>query len=399
MVDAIRVLYDVAGATAWSVDFPWAKWREPHLHFLHRFPRPDDRPDPARTHRPRERFKDTPNRLALQQAFPSLFDRLRIEIRSRHYSVRTEQTYEMWVERFLAFHGGQAAEALAGPEVKEYLDYLADVRRVSASTQNQALCAMVFLYEKVLAQPLGEFRDFSKAKRPQRLPVVLSRSEAERVLSRLDGSHALVGGLLYGAGLRLMEALRMRVKDLDFDHGQIVVRDGKGAKDRVTVLPERYRKALQEHLVHVRALFETDRKNGVPGVFIWPALSRKYPSAGTQWGWQWVFPSAKLSQDPRSEIVRRHHLHDSSVQKAVRGAAEQAGIAKPATPHTLRHSFATHLLESGSDIRTVQELLGHADVSTTMIYTHVLNRPGLAVRSPADFDPPDASREPFQTHP
>ncbi|NOY44100.1 MAG: integron integrase [Deltaproteobacteria bacterium] len=347
----------------------------------------------------RRRFRDTPDAKALRGAFPPVFERLRVEIRSRHYSVRTEQTYEMWVERFLAYHGGRGPGDLGAPEVKAYLDYLADVRRVSASTQNQALCALVFLYEKVLGRELGELGDFSRAKRPRRLPVVLTRDEVEALLARMEGAHALVAGLLYGSGLRLMEALRLRVKDVDFSAGQIVVRDGKGGKDRITVLPKRYRESLGKHLTRVRGLFETDRQNGVPGVYIWPSLSRKYPAAGIRWEWQWVFPSAKLSADPRSGIVRRHHLHESGVQKAVRRAAVEAGIPKPVTPHTLRHSFATHLLEAGSDIRTVQELLGHADVSTTMIYTHVLNRPGLAVRSPADFGESAAQREPFHSTP
>ena len=279
----------------------------------------------------------------MQEAFPSAFERLRVEIRARHYSVRTEQSYEMWVERFLTFHGGQAPEDLGGPEIKTYLGYLADVRRVSASTQNQALCALVFLYGKVLGRTLGEFGEFSKAKRPKRLPVVLTRDEMEALLAQMEGSHALVAGLLYGAGLRLLETLRLRVKDVDFSAGQLMVRNGKGAKDRVTVFPERYREPLRDHLERVRQLFETDRRGGVSGVYIWPALSRKYPSARLQWGWQWVFPSAKLSADPRSGVVRRHHLHDSGVQKAVRRAADRAGIAKPATPHTLRHSFTRAL--------------------------------------------------------
>ncbi len=395
-VDAVRALYEVAGLPAWAPSFPWDKWREPHLHFPHLF-LPSGAGSSAAPKR--RRFRDTPDAKALHSAFPAVFERLRVEIRARHYSVRTEQTYEMSVERFLAYHGGRDPCHLGAPQVKAYLDYLADVRRVSASTQNQALCALVFLYEKVLGRELGELGDFSRAKRPRRLPVVLTRDEVEALLARMEGAHALVAGLLYGSGLRLMEALRLRVKDVDFSAEHIVVRDGKGGKDRITVLPRRFRTSLREHLGRVRQLFEADRKRGVPGVYIWPALSRKYPAAGTRWEWQWVFPSAKLSADPRSGIIRRHHLHESGVQKAVRRAAAEAGIPKPVTPHTLRHSFATHLLEAGSDIRTVQELLGHADVSTTMIYTHVLNRPGLAVRSPADFGGPAAQQEPFHPPP
>ncbi|MCK4378828.1 MAG: integron integrase, partial [Deltaproteobacteria bacterium] len=250
---------------------------------------------------------------------------------------------------------------------------------------NQALNAIVFFYREVLGNEAGDFSDFVRAKKPRRLPVVLSRDEVESLLANLDGVYHLQAGLLYGGGLRLMECLRLRVKDVDFGQGQIMVRDGKGQKDRVTVLPERYISLLQEHLNMIRKQFKQDREQGIAGVYIWPSLVRKYPNAPKQWGWQYLFPARRLSVDPRSGAVRRHHLHESGLQRAVKKAAEKAGLVKNVGCHTMRHCFATHLLEGGYDIRTVQELMGHSDVSTTMIYTHVLNRLGIAVRSPADF--------------
>ncbi|MDH4233421.1 MAG: integron integrase, partial [Nitrospirota bacterium] len=268
--------------------------------------------------------------------------------------------------------------------VQEYLEYLAVVRKISASTQNQALNALVFLFKNILGEPLSEMGVFTKAKRPQHLPVVLSVAETERLLEQLSDVKGLMAGLLYGSGLRLMECLRLRVLDLDFDHSQIMVRDGKGQKDRVTILPRRYEKQLKEHLKSVKKQHDKDLAEGGGCVYLWPALERKYPKASKEWIWQYVFPSEQLSADPRSKKVRRHHLHESLLQKAVKDAARKAGMTKRVSCHVLRHSFATHLLESGYDIRTVQELLGHSDVSTTMIYTHVLNRPGLAVKSPAD---------------
>ena len=321
----------------------------------------------------------------LKELYGDLFQKLRTELRVRHYSLRTEHAYESWVRRFLSFHEGEPMENLGSSKIKAYLDYLAETREVSASTQNQALNVIVFLYEQVLKGDPGEFADFVRAKRPRRLPVVLTREEVEMLLDELSGVKQLMAGLLYGSGLRLMECLRLRVQDIDFKMHQIMVRDGKGQKDRVTILPERYKKSLQGQLKYARSLYSQDMSEGTAGVYIWPALARKYPTASKEWKWQYVFPSSRLSVDPRSRLVRRHHLHENTIQKAVKTAAEKAGIPKRVNCYALRHSFATHLLEGGYDIRTVQELLGHADVSTTMIYTHVLNKPGLAVKSPADF--------------
>ena len=281
---------------------------------------------------------------------------------------------------------GEPEKIDAAGAVKEYLEYLATVREAAASTQNQALNALVFFYAHALKKPFGDMGGFVKAKRPQRLPEVMTRDEVEALLGQMHGVSALMAGLMYRGGLRLMECVRLRVKDIDFSRHQIMVRDGKGQKDRVTMLPERFVPPLKEHLARVKAIYEEDRSRGVPGVYMWPALARKYPKAATEWRWQYVFPAKGLSVDPRSATVRRHHISESVAQKAVKEAAFRAGISRRVSCHTLRHSFAPHLLEARYDIRTVQELLGHANVSTTMIYTHVLNRPGLSVQSPADFN-------------
>lgn len=268
--------------------------------------------------------------------------------------------------------------------IRDYLEYLAVTRKVGPKTQQQALNALVFLFGQVLKVPVGELGEYVRPKLIHRLPVVISRTEVQAVLGALSGTVALVGGLLYGSGLRLLEALRLRVKDLDFEQQQLVVRNGKGDKDRITVLPQILQAPLRAHLARVKALHDKDLVRGYGEVWFWPALERKYPNAPREWGWQLVFPAGRLYVDQESNKVRRLHLHESVIQKAVKTAARRAGIAKMVTPHTLRHSFATHLLEAGYDIRTVQELLGHTDVATTMIYTHVLNRPGIAVRSPMD---------------
>ena len=314
----------------------------------------------------------------------TLINRVRETIRYKHYSIRTERAYVEWVRRFVRFHAMRHPREMGAPEVRAFLGHLASDLKVSAGTHDQALSALLFLYKEVLGVELPWLTELARPKKPKRLPVVLGHGEVERLLSVLEGTHALMAQLLYGTGMRLMECTRLRVKDVDFDRGEIVVRDGKGGKDRVTMLPVSLALPLRVHLLRVRQLWERDREAGKPGVYIPEALARKYPSAPREWGWFWVFPARGLSVDPRSGIGRRHHTHEQALQRAIKQALHDAGIAKPATTHTLRHSFATHLLQSGYDIRTVQELLGHSDVSTTMIYTHVLNRGGRGVVSPVD---------------
>ena len=309
-------------------------------------------------------------------------DRLCAAIRVRHYSIRTEQAYVHWVRRFILFHGKRHPETLGEAEVAAFLSHLAVEGKVAPATQNQALNALVFLYNAVLDRPLAEMVGIVRAKRRERLPVVLTVEEVSRVLSHLPPRIWLVACLQYGSGLRLLESVRLRVKDVDFAHRAILVRDGKGGRDRVVTLPDELVTLIERHLVERRTLFERDTAAGQGAVFLPRALARKYPRAPFEWAWQYVFPADEISDDPRGGGRRRHHLDEQRVQRAVRRAVQAAGIAKPASCHTLRHSFATHLLERGADIRTVQEQLGHRDVRTTQIYTHVLKRGGLAVKSP-----------------
>jgi integron integrase len=316
---------------------------------------------------------------------PKLLEQVREAIRTRHYSLRTEDTYLSWIKRFILFHGKRHPRDMGLQEVQQFLSHLAVAGHVAASTQSQALSAILFLYQQVLKQDIGWLHDIVRAKQPQRLPVVLTQDEVAKVLRQLSGVTWIMGTILYGAGLRLLECLRLRVKDLDFSYHQIVVRDGKGQKDRVTMLPQYVKTPLQTHLQDVKQLHARDLDAGRGAVYLPDALERQYPNAHRDWMWQYVFPAAQLSRDPRTGIVRRHHTHEQVLQRAVHGAVRQAGVSKPATCHTFRHAFATHLLEAGYDIRTVQELLGHKDVSTTMIYTHVLNRGGRGVKSPADL--------------
>lgn len=311
-----------------------------------------------------------------------LMEQIRSALRVRHYSIRTEQAYVHWIKRFIHFHDLRHPAEMGEQEVADFLSHLAVHDRVAASTQNQALNALVFLYKHALGRPLGDIVGAVRAKRPQRLPVVLTQDEVREIFKHLDGIPWLVACLLYGSGLRLMEGVRLRVKDLEFTRRAIIIRDGKGAKDRVVTLPDEVIKPLEAHLGWTRTLHEKDLSGGLGEVFMPQALARKYPKAGREWGWQYVFPSRNTSADPYSGVERRHHIDESVVQKAVRRAVRRAGINKPASCHTLRHSFATHLLERGMDIRTVQEQLGHKDVRTTQIYTHVLERGGLAVKSP-----------------
>ncbi len=315
---------------------------------------------------------------------PKLLDQVQAVLRVKHYSIRTERVYLDWIKRYILFHHKTHPAQMGAPEVEAFLSHLAVAGKVAASTQNQAKSALLFLYREVLAIELPWLENVTQAKTPQRLPVVLTVSEVKSVLNRLDGALWLMASLLYGGGLRLMECVRLRVKDVDFEMRQVTVREGKGFKDRVTMLPESSIAPLQAHLARVRALHDEDVAGGYGAVYLPYALEKKYPNAAKEWGWQYVFPARSLSVDPRSGVTRRHHVDEKSLQRAVKRAAQQAGIAKPATPHTLRHSFATHLLQNGYDIRTVQELLGHKDVQTTMIYTHVLNRGGRGVTSPLD---------------
>jgi integron integrase len=315
---------------------------------------------------------------------PRLLDRVREAVRTRHYSHRTEKAYVHWVKRYIFFHGKRHPAEMGAPEVTAFLTALAVQGKVAPSTQNQALSALLFLYREVLAVELPWLDDVVRAKRPLHLPVVLTRDEARAVLQGLDGVPRLMALLLYGAGLRLLECCRLRVKDVDFATNQIVIRDGKGHKDRVTMLPAAVKAALTAHLQGTHEQHQADLRHGAGWVELPGALLRKYPHAGREWGWQWVFPATRLYVEPVTGQRRRHHLHESVLQRAVKDAVRAARIAKPATCHTFRHSFATHLLEESHDIRTVQELLGHQDVSTTMIYTHVLNRGPAGVQSPAD---------------
>jgi integron integrase len=335
---------------------------------------------------PRGPFKDAvKDPEGFEKLHGGLIQRMESECRVRHYSMRTEEAYVTWAKRFLTFHDGKDPTELGAQEIKKYLEFLAQERNVSANTQNQALNGIIFLFTQVLKKEPGDFGDFVRAKKPVRVPTVLTKNEMGRLLDKLDGEFRVMAGLMWGGGLRVMECLQLRVKDVDFETGQITVRSGKGAKDRVTMLPERFAGPLREQIDRAKKIYEADRANKTAGVYIWPALERKFPNAGKEWIWQYVFPASRLSVDPRSKTVRRHHVDPDALQKHIKWAAAEAGITKQVSCHTLRHSFATALLLGGSDIRTVQELLGHSDVATTMIYTHVLNKPGMApAKSPAD---------------
>ncbi len=379
-VDAIQILFMELVEVPWAQSFDWAGWKgsAKTLDANHPTLKRDLEAVADTT------ADDSGSWDALSDDSKTRLEQLKRVIRRRQYSIRTEEAYLQWVRRFLNYHSESTSAQLNSEMVVAYLEYLAVRRKVGASTQNQALNALVFFFEHVLETPLGELGSFARAKRPKRLPVVLSRREIRDLLSELEGTFSLMGELLYGAGLRLMECVRLRVQEVDFDYAHILVRDGKGKKDRVVPLPKRSMEALRQHLSKVKELHEEDLAKGLGEVYVPEALARKYPSAGRQWGWQYVFASLRLSVDPRSGALRRHHIHENGMQKAIKSAREKARISKRVSCHALRHSFATHLLESGYDIRTIQELLGHSDVSTTMIYTHVLNRPGITTASPLD---------------
>lgn len=316
---------------------------------------------------------------------PKLLDQLREIIRLKHYSIRTEQSYVDWAKRYIFFHGKKHPKDMGAKEIAAFLTHLAVDKNVSASTQNQALNALIFLYKELLQISVGDIGDVARAKLPIRRPLVMSRDEVRRVIEKMTGLPRLMAELLYGSGMRLMECARLRVKDIDFERNEIMVRDGKGGKDRVTVLPQTLKPVLERHLAEVKAIHDRDLAAGFGHVFLPNALAEKYPNADREWGWQYVFPGRGISKDPRSGRQGRHHIHETALQSAMKLAVRAAGLTKPASVHTLRHSFATHMLEAGYDIRTVQELLGHKDVNTTMIYTHVLNRGAQGVRSPMDF--------------
>jgi integron integrase len=396
-VQALKHLYLEQLEAAWAGKWQWDK---AEAHALALFKRQEDHPanlvppepvspsvsqkqDPPPEPPSSNDFIDCLNGPSHKCESSEMIGRLRSEIRQRHYSLRTEQTYEAWARRFLEFCRKTGFTEPRESEVKAYLDYLVESRQVSASTQSQALNALVFYFKNALKQPLGEIGSFTRSRRPKKLPEVLSVPEVEKLLGEMTGTTGLMAGLLYGCGLRLTECISLRVKDIDFEYRQIKVW-GKGNKHRPTVLPRSYEDSLRQHLERVKELHLQDLVKGYGEVHMEPALARKYPKAAGQWLWQYVFPSTTLSVDPRSGVIRRHHIHETALQKAVASAARKIGLAKQVGCHTLRHSFATHLLENGADIRTVQELLGHANVATTMIYTHVMNRPGVNVQSPAD---------------
>jgi integron integrase len=315
---------------------------------------------------------------------PKLLDQVRAVARLKHFSYCTEQAYVQWIKRFILFHSKRHPLQMGVQEIRHFLSNLATEGNVASSTQTVALSALLFLYKDVLKKDLPRISDIERSNRPKKLPVVFTPDEIKAVIQHMSGIYWIMANLLYGSGLRLMECVRLRVKDLDFHYNQITVRSGKGEKDRITILPQAVKEALKRHLAKVRLLHEEDLLEGFGEVYLPYALERKYPSAAKEWGWQYIFPASRRSIDPRSGKHRRHHISEDMLQRAVRRAIRQAGIAKPGNCHTFRHSFATHLIEEGYDIRTVQELLGHSDVRTTMIYTHVLNRGGRAVKSPVD---------------
>lgn len=390
-IQALQILFIGMVRAPWAAAFPWRYWSDAasalprdHATVARDYTRkPDDGPV-ERADNPPVASEDGLI-ASVSRAHPTHFGRLTSAIRNRHYSIRTEQSYAAWLARYTAFHRMADPETLDASAVAAFLDHLVVQRGVSAATQSQALNALVFFYTKVLERSLDGLGNIARSKKPRRLPVVLTREEVQRLLQAVDNAtQRLMANLLYGCGLRLMECIRLRIYDVDFGYQQIFIRNGKGSKDRIVPLPQRLAEALREQIAKVKLIQARDIEKGFGEVYLPDALARKYPNAARELGWQYLFPSAQLSADPRSGAVRRHHVHESGLQKHIKQAARDAGIIKRVNCHCLRHSFATHLLEAGYDIRTVQELLGHADVSTTMIYTHVLNKPGVSVLSPLD---------------
>lgn len=381
-IDAIQNLF-VLLEVKWINEIDWKHWLESSTSLSTSHPTIAREIPAEQTVEKLSRIKGS-SLAETRKLYKNEIKQLLLEIRKRGYSIRTEQSYESWAARFILFCDNRPPSKLGTEDVVSFLQHLAIRRNVAASTQNQALNALVFFFANAMKKPLGDLGNFIRAKRPKKLPVILSPQEVNRLLSCMEDKQWIMASLLYGSGMRLMECVRLRIQDVDFDYMQIVIRDGKGKKDRIVPLPNSLVGPLNNHLAIVRQIHQDDLEEGYGNVFLPDALSKKYPNAVREWRWQYVFPSARLSRDPRTGETRRHHIHESNLQKYVKSAAEKMNINKRVNCHALRHSFATHLLENGYDIRTVQELLGHADVSTTMIYTHVLNRGGKGVQSPLD---------------
>lgn len=388
LVQSLKILFMELVKAPWAADFAWDDWSIAAQSL------PDNHATVARDYQPLGKLdSDTVNHDKDDGLFKQVFDRhpehikaLITQIQVLHYSIRTERAYLGWLLRFIRYHGMQDPAQLSEQHIAQYLEWLVIKRKVSSSTQHQALNAIIFFYKKVLKRELSQDIEFVRSKKPRRLPVVLTREEARLLLNHLDNPmYKLMANMLYGCGMRLMECVRLRVLDVDFGYRQILIREAKGKKDRVTPIPQVLVEALKAQIEKANLLHAEDIEQGVGRVYLPEALARKYPNAEKEFRWQYVFPSSTISKDPRSGIFRRHHIHENGLQKHIKKSAEQVGITKKVNCHALRHSFATHLLESGYDIRTVQELLGHADVSTTMIYTHVLNTPGVTVTSPLDM--------------
>lgn len=376
-VDALRLLFCHMLKESWAIDFDWDYWTS-SAHLLGA-----DHPTVTRTYEMIDKAVQTPQN-ALGKTSPELYRKFLTAIRIPEYSPNTEKSYLGWINRFLYFHSRKDVDTFTEPEVAAFLEYLAVQRNVAGATQSQALNALVFFFAKVLEKPLGQIGPFKRPKRPRYIPTVLSPLEVKQLLSYTEGTTGLMLRLMYGTGMRVMECVRLRILDLDFSYKQIVIRGSKGKKDRVVPMPESLITPLQTQMWAVEDIHKRDLQAGLGSVFMPDALSRKYPNADKEFRWQFLFSASRVAQNPRTGLLHRHHIHQTVVQKSIRKAARQAGIIKRVTSHTLRHSFATHLLESGSDIRTVQQLLGHADVSTTMIYTHVTGKGGLGVVSPMD---------------
>jgi len=391
LVISLKILFTQMVHTDWAKDFPWDEYIDQAESL------PNNHATLARDYQEIDiasiskglidkNDRNTGMFKKVFTVFPHHIENLIKHIRIKHYSIRTEQAYLGWLLRYICFHSMQDPDSLTENDISTYLEYIVIKRKVSSSTQAQALNALMFFYKKVLQKEISDNIQFTRSKKPKRLPVVLSSNEIKRLLSNINHpTQKIMANLLYGSGMRLMECIRLRIQDVDFDYHQLLVRNAKGGKDRVVPIPKAVTHTLEEHIHEVKNLHDNDLKDGYGSVYIPDSLSRKYPNAQKEFGWQYVFPSIKISKDPRSNAIRRHHIHERGLQKSIKNASMKAGITKKVSSHSLRHSFATHLLENGYDIRTVQELLGHADVSTTMIYTHVLNKPGVTVTSPLDL--------------